>query len=157
MGIGLVTGLGYATFYFVTGLAVTTQADNFLLVKGPDSGFLTRLQAGDVNGAFLLTRPLSERSGANPNDQTAFEDQFDMPAPGDRAPAGLLSMFARSRRAPPGGRRRRGQNCCTGCICVTSRRRFRFFKILGHRHLRQRAFEARRRQTNLRANTWVLG
>ena len=44
-------------------MAVTSQANAFLLDKGPDSGYLTRLKEGDVNTAFLLMLPLNQRSG----------------------------------------------------------------------------------------------
>jgi hypothetical protein len=88
---GLVAGLGYGAFYFATGLAVTNQSNSFLVDKGADTGYLKHLQEGDVNRAFLLTRSLSERSGANPNDDEAMLDQFDAPA--DKDPRGLLSQF----------------------------------------------------------------
>src|SRR5262245_55714103 len=42
--ISLITGLGYGTYYFFTGLAVQNQANSFLLDKGPDSGYLARLK-----------------------------------------------------------------------------------------------------------------
>ncbi len=92
LGLSLVFGLGYATFYFVTYLAVAQQSNAFLLDKGPDSGYLARLQAGDINGAFLLTLPLQHRRGAQPNNPEAMEQQFDLGG-NDREPRGLLTQF----------------------------------------------------------------
>jgi hypothetical protein len=89
--LSIISGLGYAAFYGATALAVQQQADHFLRVEGPESGFFPLLQKGKINEAFLLTMAPSRRGSVNPNDPAAMED-FDIPA-GGKSPKGLLSMF----------------------------------------------------------------
>jgi hypothetical protein len=74
--ISLLTGLGYFVYYYVTGLAITSQANDFLTKLGQDTGFLPHLQkAADPNHrtdlyyAFLYTLPVASRSGARPEDE----------------------------------------------------------------------------------------
>lgn len=77
--LSTLTGLGYVAFSFFTGLAVMQQADNFLRVQGPESGFFPRLQqAGQkpeqFNEAFLLTLTPSERT-TDPNQLAMLHDR----------------------------------------------------------------------------------
>jgi hypothetical protein len=88
--LSIITGLGFAAFYGATVLAVTQQADNFLRVEGPDSGFLPLLQKGKFDQAFLLTQPPSRRATVNLDDPRALE-LLDIPI--SKSPKGLLSLF----------------------------------------------------------------
>src|SRR5262249_21378188 len=86
--MSVVAGLGYFAYDKATELALTQQANNFLLVEGKDSGFFPRLlKAGadqpddneaavNLNAAFLLTRPASHRVGAQPSDLEGMAKQF---------------------------------------------------------------------------------
>jgi hypothetical protein len=89
--LSIISGLGYAAFYGATVLAITQQADNFLRVEAPDSGFFPLLQKGKVEEAFLLTQPPARRATANLQDAKKMELQFDLP--GGKGAKGLLSMF----------------------------------------------------------------
>jgi hypothetical protein len=89
--LSIISGLGYAAFYGATALAVQQQADHFLRVEGPESGFFPLLQKGKINEAFLLTQPASRRESVNPNDPAAME-VYDIPA-GGKTLKGILSMF----------------------------------------------------------------
>src|SRR5262249_12784564 len=70
----LVTGLGYVAYSYVTGLALTSQANAFLLEETPDGGFLPRLMNGgqdpvQLGTAFLLTLPSTYRKGVTAEDE----------------------------------------------------------------------------------------
>ena len=93
--LSLISGLSYLSYYYVTGLAVQSQANAFLMEKGPDSGFFPRLLEGaskppEINAAFLLTRPATQRSGRT-DDETNMIELFDT-SPKDGVP-GELTQF----------------------------------------------------------------
>jgi hypothetical protein len=93
--LGLLTGLGYWSYDFFTGLALQQQANNFLTVEEPDSGFFPRLLKGDLNRAFLLTQPYTRRSSRiNPDDNRVMELEFDRPSHESRF--GQLTRFRTS-------------------------------------------------------------
>jgi hypothetical protein len=84
--LGLLGGLGYGTYYFFTGLAIQQQANDFLMKEGEDSGFFPRLlkagktgDPGELNRAFLLTKPYGARLGSNPDDLLKMELAFNQP------------------------------------------------------------------------------
>jgi hypothetical protein len=88
--ISILAGLGYGAYRLAASLAVTSQANHFVMTKGEDSGFFPRLLEGDVNTAFLLTQLVRKRD-VNPQDQAEMERHFDKPAP--NTPQGELSNF----------------------------------------------------------------
>jgi hypothetical protein len=109
--ISLLTGLGYFVYYYVTGLAVTSQANDFLMTAGPDSGFFAHLLKAadspvDTNAAFLLSVPPDRRAGVRAEDEAGMRRQYDQSA-ADGAPP-PLSMFRKHllyrliTTAPPG-------------------------------------------------------
>src|SRR5262249_17858858 len=60
--LSLVSGLVYSSYYFVTGYAVTSQANAFVMEEGEETGFFPRLRKGadnpvEFNKAFLMTLP----------------------------------------------------------------------------------------------------
>ncbi|MBI3409058.1 MAG: hypothetical protein HY040_11980 [Planctomycetes bacterium] len=82
IGLSVTLGLACATFSFVTEMAVTQQANAFLMEDGPDSGFFPRLIKGvadpkALREAFLLTIRPSERTGAKPANELAMQKMFD--------------------------------------------------------------------------------
>jgi hypothetical protein len=83
MGLAVVSGLGYTAYSMSIGLAVGTQADEFLAGKvTADSGFLTRIMEsnGDpkaIRSAFLLTLPPSSRGQSRVDDEVNFRKQYD--------------------------------------------------------------------------------
>lgn len=82
IGLSVTLGLACATFSFVTELAVTQQANAFLMEEGPDSGFFPRLIKGvddpkALREAFLLTIPPSQRTGAKPASELSMQKMFD--------------------------------------------------------------------------------
>jgi hypothetical protein len=94
--ISLLTGLGYFVCYYVTGLAVTSQANGFFMEPGQDMGFFPHLQKADrsstdFNAAFLLTLPPGSRGNIRPDDELAMLRQHDTIG-GEGAP-GHLSTF----------------------------------------------------------------
>jgi hypothetical protein len=88
--LSVITGLGFAAFYGATVMAVFQQADNYMRVEGPDSGFFPLLQQGKVDQAFLLTVSPARRANVNPNDMRAMQ-LLDIPI--SKSAKGLLSMF----------------------------------------------------------------
>jgi hypothetical protein len=94
--LSVISGLCYLSYYFATGLAVESQANDFLLVKSnEDSGFFPRLREGaddpvQLNHAFLLTLPGNQRS-ARPDNEESMAKLFD--TPGKDATPGNLSAF----------------------------------------------------------------
>lgn len=95
----LFTGLGYFAYYYVTGLAVTSQANHFLLVNdSPTNGFFARLEKQDdpveLRSAYLFTLPANQRGGAKPQDAAAMAVVHDQP--GRDGSPGRLTAFARS-------------------------------------------------------------
>ncbi len=95
--LSIISGLSYFSYYFVTGFALESQANAFLMEKSDnDSGFFPRLRDGatdplQLNTAFLLTQPANRRSVAadNENELMAVYDKANMQ---DGAP-GALSQF----------------------------------------------------------------
>jgi hypothetical protein len=95
--ISLLSGLGYFAYYYVTGLALTNQANAFLMEPGPDSGFFAHLKnAGkspaELNAAFLLTLPASNRGSTRPEDEAGMVRTYDVGGGPDTA-SGPLSQF----------------------------------------------------------------
>jgi hypothetical protein len=69
--IAVFTGLGYLVYDRVTGLAVTSQSNAFLMDLGPESGFFPHLLKGnqsttDLYAAFLLSLPPTQRGSVKP-------------------------------------------------------------------------------------------
>jgi hypothetical protein len=97
--ISVFTGLGYFSYYYVTGLAIISQANNFLLVKeGADSGFFPRLEKSDdpveLRSAYLLTLPATARGGMRPEDAAGMTQVHDQPS--KDGGVGRLTVFSRS-------------------------------------------------------------
>jgi len=80
--LSIVGGVCYLTYFFVTGLALQSQANAFLMEKtDDDSGFFPRLRDGQTdpvqyNAAFLLTLPGSQRS-IRPDNDEALSKNYD--------------------------------------------------------------------------------
>src|SRR5579862_4016232 len=90
--LSVISGLGYSSYYFVTGLAVQNQANDFVMTLGEDTGFFPRLvqwaeldranQDPDkartmLNSVFLLTRPATNRRGHSAGDESDMIQAFD--------------------------------------------------------------------------------
>jgi hypothetical protein len=94
--LSVFTGMGYAVYFYVTGLAVTSQANSVMMDLGLDSGFFPHLQKAadspaDFNAAFLLTLPATSRANVRPDDVIAMLKTYDQSG-ADGAP-GLLGKF----------------------------------------------------------------
>jgi len=95
MGISLVCGIGYFAYSYSTGLALSNQAMDFLLNE--QDGFFAHLRkAGpdnvtELNRAFLLTLPPSDRGNVNPADEARMVKVFDKLGKDDSP--GNLSRF----------------------------------------------------------------
>ncbi len=95
--LSLISGLGYFSFYYFTGVAIESQANAFVMEKtDADSGFFPCLrEASDdpvqLNTAFLLSRPATERGRARPDDANAFRLSYDV-SKTDGTP-GELTLF----------------------------------------------------------------
>jgi hypothetical protein len=93
--LSLLTGLGYFAYYYVTGLAIASQANVFLLDEGDyKTGFFPHLEKAATNpvelrAAFLLTQP---RSSLKPEDATGIALQYDRPSP-DGEKQGAFTAF----------------------------------------------------------------
>jgi hypothetical protein len=98
--LSIFAGLGYFAYYYVTGLAVTSQANSFLLVAdSPNSGFFPRLEKGatdpvELRTAYLFTLPANQRGGVKAEDARGMAQVHDQPTK-DGGP-GKLSSFERS-------------------------------------------------------------
>jgi hypothetical protein len=84
IGLSVVLGLICLPYSFVTELALTQQANSFLMDDGPDSGLFPRLLRAGTNQkefdqAFLLTTPPTDRANAKPGNEEAMYRQFDAP------------------------------------------------------------------------------
>jgi hypothetical protein len=94
--LSLISGLGYFSYFYVTGLAVESQANAFVMEQtDDDSGFFPRLrEASDsptqMNAAFLLSRPANARS-ARAEDENGMRQAYDLAKP-DGTP-GELTQF----------------------------------------------------------------
>lgn len=97
MWLSILLGVTYFVYAYVTGLALTIQANDFVMEKkDEDSGFLPRLLAASTSKAelyhaFLLTLPATNRGSVKPENEERMLDQFDRPRP-DGEP-GLLAGF----------------------------------------------------------------
>lgn len=97
IGIALFSGLGYAAYDFAVGMAVTSQANNFLVGEpDADGGFFKHLTRGgqtpiDLDIAFLLTKPAAGRIKLRQGDSETLRATYDQPA--NDAAAGELSRF----------------------------------------------------------------
>jgi hypothetical protein len=84
--LSVFVGLGYFAYATFTGLALSKQAGDFLMVKNDDdSGFLPRLQEAardplELNAAFLLTLPGGDREGLTKEDERNLRIVQDQPA-----------------------------------------------------------------------------
>jgi hypothetical protein len=98
--LSIFAGLGYFAYYYVTGLALTSQANAFLLAAdGPSSGFFPRLEKAahdpvEMRTAYLFTLPATHRGGVKPDDAAGMAQVHDQPSK-DGGP-GKLSSFQRS-------------------------------------------------------------
>jgi hypothetical protein len=96
--LSILLGLTYFVYSWVTGLALTKQANDFLTVRSDDdSGFFPRLKNAaknrtDFYHAFLLTKATTQRGGSNPANEEAMLGQFDRNPSGD---AGEIANFRR--------------------------------------------------------------
>ncbi len=84
--ISIFTGLGYFAYYQVTGMALVNQATEFLLAEGDTPGFFNHLRkAGEdpteLNAAFLLSLPATQRGSVRPDQHEQIRRQFDTPLP----------------------------------------------------------------------------
>lgn len=98
LALSAFTGLGYGVYYYVTGEAVKSQANAFMMDLGEDSGFFPHLQKSaasrtDFNAAFLLTLPAGSRASVRPEDDAAMVRQYDLGADGG---PGQMSQFRQS-------------------------------------------------------------
>ncbi|MCI0377439.1 MAG: hypothetical protein L0215_07525, partial [Gemmataceae bacterium] len=99
LGLCVFLGLGYFAYSFVTGLALTKQANDFMMEeRDAHTGFFPMIQKGAVNErdfhqAFLLTLPMTSRIGARPEDAKGMRIRHDQASP-DGQP-GHLSNFRR--------------------------------------------------------------
>ncbi len=94
--ISLLFGLGYFVYFYVTGLAVQSQANSFLTEIGPDSGFFPHLQNAATNrtdyyAAFLESLPAINRGGVRPEDEAGILRKFDESKP-DGGPSPLAAF-----------------------------------------------------------------
>jgi hypothetical protein len=95
--LSLISGLSYISYYYVTGLALQSQANAFLMERGDsDSGFFPILREGatdpaKLNEAFLLTLPATQR-GARPDNDEEMIKRYDVGNLKEGTP-GLLSQF----------------------------------------------------------------
>ena len=93
--LSLVSGLGYLSYYYVTALALESQANAFLMEKGEDTGFFPLMLEGaaspvKTNAAFLMTMPAYARN-CRPDNIQAMAELHD-PVGKDGSP-GPLSQF----------------------------------------------------------------
>src|SRR5262245_21493161 len=76
--LSIVPGLGYTAYSYFTGLALTQQANRFIIEPADeDSGFFARLQEGTPEGleqAFLLTLPYGKRAAYASNRTKLLKD-----------------------------------------------------------------------------------
>ncbi|MCI0642658.1 MAG: hypothetical protein L0Y72_16165 [Gemmataceae bacterium] len=99
LGLCVFLGLGYFAYNFVTGLALTKQANDFMMeALDEHSGFFPTLRKGgenerDFHQAFLLTLPMTSRIGARPEDGKRMRSQFDQST--TEGQPGQLSAFRR--------------------------------------------------------------
>lgn len=101
--LSLLSGLLYFSYYFVTGFAVQSQANAFVMeMKDDDSGFIPRLRAGATNraqhnAAFLLTQSPNARS-ARPENEKNMRLVYDKP--NKEGGSGLLTTFREKELLP---------------------------------------------------------
>ncbi len=93
--ISLFTGLGYIVYDRVTGLAVTSQANDFLMEVREDSGFFPHLKKAandttELYAAFLLSMPPTQRGPVRPEDHAGIRRQHETASDGG---AGSLAKF----------------------------------------------------------------
>ncbi len=92
LGLSVFAGSGYFAYVFMTEEALRRQANTFLMIEDDNAGFFPRVLAGQLNHAFLLTRPPYHRSG-NPNDDKQMAELYDRPGGGFEVGPGDLSKF----------------------------------------------------------------
>jgi hypothetical protein len=79
--LSVLFGLGYGTYRGATDFAVRRQAEDFLLDE--NKGFFAKLKTpGQINAAFLLTRPPDLREDINPNNEEQVQRLFARVLPG---------------------------------------------------------------------------
>ncbi len=94
IGLSVFAGLGYFAYQYFTGLALTQQANEFLMVQEADAGFFPHVRAGtpaEINAAFLLTLPESSRGNIDPKNLRKMALVHDRA--GGREKIGPLSQF----------------------------------------------------------------
>lgn len=94
--ISAVCGLSYFVYFKTLELALTRQANDFLMRVDDNSGFFPRLQAArehpaEQNRAFLLTRFPVERRRANPDQEQDMHQKFNLGQEG--GVSGFLGVF----------------------------------------------------------------
>jgi hypothetical protein len=87
--LSIISGLGYTAYTSATAAAVKEQAKQFLTRE--DGGFFALMEKGELNAAFLLTKPFSQRTGVDPRNDEVMRRQFDSPL--GQNPIGYLSKF----------------------------------------------------------------
>jgi hypothetical protein len=80
IGLSLVCGLLYGAYYLATYFAVRQQA------SAMGDQFVQLLQKGDLDQAFLLTRPPLERQDAQKDPRSALEIMHNIPGKSDMGP-----------------------------------------------------------------------
>src|SRR5947209_15798016 len=89
--ISVLTGLGYLVYDRVTGLAVTSQANAFLMEEREESGFFPHLIKGstsltDFYAAFLLSQPPTQRGSARSENHGGIVKQHESTSEGGPGP-----------------------------------------------------------------------
>jgi hypothetical protein len=87
--LSVISGLGYTAYTTATAAAIKEQAKQFLTRE--DGGFFSLMEKGELNAAFLLTKPHSQRTGIDPRNDEVMRRQFDSPL--GQSPTGYLSKF----------------------------------------------------------------
>lgn len=88
--LSLVCGLGYGAYYWATYMAITQQANEFVME------WFEKLRQGKVNQAFLFTHPQAIRSDVNPDDARVMEIRFNSasnPGPDGKRQRGQIDYF----------------------------------------------------------------
>jgi hypothetical protein len=97
--LSVLLGVTYFVYTWVTGLALTKQATDFLMEKADEeSGFFPRLKnAGknrtDLYQAFLLSLPVTNRGGSKASNEQEMLNRYDQP--GKDGEGGNLSKFSK--------------------------------------------------------------
>jgi hypothetical protein len=97
--LSVLLGASHFVYSWVNGLAVATQADDFLMTKSDaDTGFFPRLKNAaqnrtDFYQAFLLSLPTTSRGGAKAGDEKYMRTHFDQS--GKDGEGGNITKFSK--------------------------------------------------------------